>query len=557
MMIVSLVLTAFFYSAPAESVAVLKVTAMSGNVEISITDVESIRVSSEEEFGHELEGNVLSISSPSEDVTVITPPVTEIHVKAVSGDIELEYDTSLTDYPDKIKLSAVSGDVRINNAPPSNLTVETVSGDINFYGYAIHDPDVWSSVTDTVTTTSGDIYMTVCIPATFYISTYAGTFGVDEADSLCEELGKYTFESATGEVDIADDVLEKFAEFSTEANLLPGLEEETSGKAVSSFLKLWKTNSPIAYNRVQGVVLGVPISLKKQHTYGRFHVKDELTAGVRYAFSLKRWDFWIGVKKALASPVYLGVEAHSKVMSPDVWKMSETENSIFAFFLNQDMLDYYLSKGMTGGAGVSLLPYGDLFIGYSIEKLTSLEKRTDWSLFYPHKPFRDNPAVPNEGEYHWLTGHISSSIGPLTLNVGIQKSLLTPNDIEVKRILAQLRSKISWPNDKLYLRLTAGYSSTEEFPFGFRLGGPGTLPGYELNSIVASRFELLQAEYRIGFSSIDGVIFADVAATGSSFDNRYVDGGVGISTGPFTMLVARSIEKESPFRFVIRFSERL
>ncbi len=561
MMGILLVMMGYTYSVPADSVKVIKISSAASDVHVYVTESQdSLLIRSIETFSTNLDNGVLMVSDFSQSINVTIPPIPEIHIQTVSGNVELRFDKGNVARPDVIELVSVSGDMEVTNLPPSNLKINTISGDVNIDGYILPDSSIWSSVQDTIITTSGDIDMSICVPAQFYIKTYSGDLEIDDADSLCKMLGRYKFESLSGDAYIDSSVMENFAEFQSSSSISPSSESESEEEGeLPSFLSLWRYNSAIHYNRVQGLVIGISSSIDREQS-NVIIGKDEFSFGARYAFSLKKWDFWLGVKKSIIPPLYIGAEAHSKVTTPDLWKMQRWENSLLSFCMNTDVFDYYFSKGVSGGLGLEARPYGDIFIGYEFEQMTSLEKRTDWSLFYPHKPFRENPNVAVEGAYKWLTISFSSIPGPIQINARLKRAIETPDSTEMMSLIAQIRGNLDSDFGVLNFRLTAGQSNTDRFPMGFRLGGIGTLPGYELNSIVTDRFGLMQVEYRVLFDEdfdATGVIFADAAKTMDREGEVYADVGVGAQLGPFTLLAAHPIDREKPFRLVFRLGKRL
>ena len=565
MQLIAVALTISFSTAVGiDSVDVVNVTALSGDIDVRITASDQVVVNSEGHLSVDLDDGVLEVSGRSYGITMDVPGGINLKLKAISGDITVQFDTTQTDYPDYIDIKSLSGDVTIYNMPPSRLNVNALNGDVEIYGYAIKDSAVWDGVSDTITVYEGDVSMDICVPAEFYIKALSGDVEISDADEMCSVLGNYTVQVAGGDVYIDSSVAEKFAQLVVEGggegyepSESEGEEEEEAEKT-SNFLELWAPSPGISgYNRVQGFILGISANLDNTHEYMGFKTRDMLSLGARYAFSLKRWDLWLGLQKSLFSPFFIGGKVHSMVATPDIWKLSDLENSAQAFLFNYDAFDYYLSKSFLGGAGVNIYPKMELFVGYEIEQMSSLSKRTNWSLFYPHTPFRANPAVDKEGEYRWIRGHLSAAVGPLKLDAKLKKAIDSPYGSDLMNILAQLKGKTGNDRNELRARLTVGYSSTEDFPFGFRLGGMGTLPGYALNSIETDMFGLLQVEYRAKFSGIDGIVFADAAKTGREFADTYIDMGLGVGTGPVSLLVARSIEKEAPFRLVFRLTDRI
>lgn len=80
----------------------------------------------------------------SVDFRITTPPQTRIHVKTISGGIQV------SKMKGDIALEAVSGDIRIDGGGRVSLA-KTISGDIDISGIAAEEPLVASSMSGTVT----------------------------------------------------------------------------------------------------------------------------------------------------------------------------------------------------------------------------------------------------------------------------------------------------------------------------------------------------------------------------------------------------------------------
>ena len=106
-------------------------------------------------------------------------------------------------------------------------------------------------------------------------------------------------------------------------------------------------------------------------------------------------------------------------------------------------------------------------------------------------------------------------------------------------------------------RFVSGYSNNEAFPFGFKLGGAGTLPGYSINEFSTSKFGLLQGDYIAKIGSINAVLSLDIAKMDDINGPVKADFGVGFSPdGNLTVKVVRNVEKEGYFKTIVRIHKR-
>jgi len=198
---------------------------------------------------------------------------------------------------------------------------------------------------------------------------------------------------------------------------------------------------------------------------------------------------------------------HDLTDTEDDWIISEDENSLAAFFLNEDFRDYYRRAGFTAYINPNIREIVDFKIGYQHDDHHAQVKETDWALFGNSKHFRDNPLA-QEGR---------------TIGVFAQFSVDTRNhrrhpdrgwwlqcegefnlpewqsDFDFDRVTVDLRRYQPVGFGKNFdFRLRAG-SARGVLPeqYLFDLGGLSTLQGYRLKSFTGDRMLLGNLEYRL------------------------------------------------------------
>ena len=98
------------------------------------------------------------------------------------------------------------------------------------------------------------------------------------------------------------------------------------------------------YQRVDGLFLGIELPRLYNDAWGL-----GIFGSGGYGFSNELWqyqgggEFYAGDEARIA----LGAEAHDLTVSEDDWTISEEENSLAAFFLNEDFRDYYRRAGFS------------------------------------------------------------------------------------------------------------------------------------------------------------------------------------------------------------------
>ncbi len=286
------------------------------------------------------------------------------------------------------------------------------------------------------------------------------------------------------------------------------------------------------YNRVEGLFLGLKLNKNEWgYDYDSFF---DLYGHIGYGFADKRACYQIGVQRSIFGnfgPV-IGIEAHDVTTTQDNWMMPVFENSLAAFLIKEDFLDYYREQGYSAYASIFISEYLKLSGEYHEESFFSLGKNTNWSIFGGDKKFRFNPLI-DEIDYKSVKGKISFDTRDsykypdkgwwLTAEAEFAREELNDNGVDFDRYIIDLRryQPISY-GENLDFRFRAG-SSRGYLPahLQFDAGGFSALRGYEFKEFQNfNRMVLGTVEYRIygrrnplnnifGMSEFNLILFAD------------------------------------------------
>jgi len=264
------------------------------------------------------------------------------------------------------------------------------------------------------------------------------------------------------------------------------------------------------YNRVDGLFLGG--ELPRLYNQRLTPNLDVFGLG-GYAFAAKRWHYQAGGEFYIGRSFrfILGGEVHDFTDSQDKWIIPDEENSIAAFFINEDFRDYYRRDGFSLFAGQHLGRSLKLSTEYRNENHLSLPNETDWSLFVNKKRFRPNPAI-NEGKmvgyaaqmtFDTRNHHRHPDRGWLISINGETSRPEFDSEFDFDRLIVDIRRYQPLGYGKNFdLRLRAG-TGRGVFPqqYLFDLGGISTLRGYRFKEFTGDRMVLANVEYRLNSGS--------------------------------------------------------
>ncbi len=174
------------------------------------------------------------------------------------------------------------------------------------------------------------------------------------------------------------------------------------------------------FNRVEGLHLGV------RKTFDSLATHLSLRGGFAYGFTLKRSAYRVGLTVFPLRTRWLGIgsDVYRSVGNvPDQGYYGPAFVGIGALLSKVDYRDYFSADGWTLFVNVDPWRNAALKFSYASERQGTEVKRTDFSLLYPSRPYRDNPAI-SDGMLRSLQGWLR--IGPEPVPLGF----VAQNDFE-------------------------------------------------------------------------------------------------------------------------------
>ncbi len=506
---------------------------------------------------------------------------TEISMNAVSGDITVKGKNPRQEVD--IEVSTVSGDISMYFAPSGKVKLSSVSGDITI----IADPGVRVFGSYEVSTTSGDIYCTNLVAERVKLKSFSGDvmLGMDDTAKRCDEC-EYTISTFSGsiKVQVPSWVSVKETRYRLKIPGVPDISKlpqikipEEIEKSFRHERKRIKKNylknippilpwlfSPLGYNRVQGVFIGLSTAIgesekrkccvfgppEKIYTAGR-----KLELGFSYGFSDKSWNYWALLEQSFVS--YFGFEAgiFNCIATPDRWKIDDTENSVFSFLFRQDARNYYRTQGFYSALVFKIPGIERLSIGYENSHIEGVSKNTNWSLLPLQDSFFENP-FSEKRKIQFL--HLLSETGYRNFYLQVLFSNSKPFIPDgFLKVILKTGNTFEFSDTKFSLRFVFGYSPDSlYFPYDFRIGGIASLPGYSFNEFTGNSFWLLNLDYILEFNGFDIIIFSDAGAV--DFKRPEIDAGVGLGIPWLNLSVrgVRPLQETEKMKVYVRVNRR-
>ncbi len=267
------------------------------------------------------------------------------------------------------------------------------------------------------------------------------------------------------------------------------------------------------FNRVEGHFFGLG-SEKKYYWdgYRRFTVYGSVGWGAKS----HRWRYNLGVARQFlvtsasngGGILEVGAEGYSLTDSKDRWIISTNENTAAALFIHEDFRDYFGREGFSVHTGY-YTRFDDitaqLKFAYVLDKYSSLEKRTEWSIFGGRKVFRPNPMI-DEGRMRSfvITPGFSTTTrtsygeeGWSMFGTAEFSDKRYGSDFSFSQMIADIRryqplSRFDNFNIRLRVGTSAGKLPVQKI---FEFGGLSSLHGRPFKSEIGNRMILLNAEY--------------------------------------------------------------
>jgi len=267
------------------------------------------------------------------------------------------------------------------------------------------------------------------------------------------------------------------------------------------------------FNRVEGHFIGLG-SEKKYYWDGRRNFSAYGSVG--WGAKSHRWRYNLGLGRQFllnsssdgGELIEIGGEGHSLTDSRDQWIIGTNENTAASLLLHEDYRDYYGREGFSVHTGYYTrqdFVTAQLSVAYVLDKYTSLEKRTEWSIFGGRKVFRPNPVI-DDGRMRSIV--VTPGFSTETRTSRGQEGWTIygtaefaderyGGDFNFSQAIADIRryQPLSW-YDNFNIRLRVGTSGGKvPAQKTFELGGLSSLHARPYKSEAGNRMILVNAEY--------------------------------------------------------------
>jgi hypothetical protein len=288
--------------------------------------------------------------------------------------------------------------------------------------------------------------------------------------------------------------------------------EDGSDDEESASLRADSDDGFMSFNRVAGLQLG----MRFQQEMKSIHQKEILDFNglVYYAFGAHRPEWRIKMRRRLIPKfdVYMALGHHRLTDTVDGWMIDSDVNSLAGVFMHKDYRDYFDNKGVEIECGAyALKDRFHLSVGAFREHYAPMSNGTRWSwkngrtylpnlyndhatdyINRPGRLFNDSiyPSASNEGLRLAFQGRFGDTNencngGQFTLKYEVGKE--EDSGFDYERILAKASFHLKFREDApdVYsMRFLAGINRGDAPEhYAYRLGGPGSLPGYRTKSL--------------------------------------------------------------------------
>jgi hypothetical protein len=146
----------------------------------------------------------------------------------------------------------------------------------------------------------------------------------------------------------------------------------------------------VSFNRVEGFHLGANLEIDRILPW------LSLKGGFAYGFSDERTKYRIGgaLHPPLGWPISIGGEAYRQVdYRPDRGYYGALLNSATSLFGKSDYRDYFEAEGWRTFVSLPLPHSVSTTLSYISEDHSTVKRNTDFSIFFPSRSYRENPAA--------------------------------------------------------------------------------------------------------------------------------------------------------------------
>ncbi len=270
----------------------------------------------------------------------------------------------------------------------------------------------------------------------------------------------------------------------------------------------------VRYNRTDGFYLQLNMYITNEFVPGNI-----LYGGVGRSFTRNKYSGIIGIEQRMFNDhVQAYIEKYDRSQTDDTWRMDDKLNSLAAFLIHEDFLDWYHSEGYEAGAMINLKNIIRLSGTYRDEYHSQMSTEANWSLFGGGKEFRGAYMI-TEGqeislttrltaghEYRWMCDQ------SLTAYFDISRTTTEP-DSDFQFTREELTADVFFPFTGelgVHFRIQTGSLRGDAIGLQhiFRVGGIGSLRGYDWKTFEGNHFTTGTIE--IVFDEIS--VFYDQAA---------------------------------------------
>lgn len=528
-------------------------------VDIVVDTVKEVKVTATEKCKFQVEGNRISFELEQGGILILIVPNELDSVIITNGDYDLNVVGSSSFKGDWFFVKNASGNFLFSGEPIKKLTLSNISGKI----VLDWKPQLEVNPKVQITNVAGKIEANL-VPGRFSFSNIAGFVKINETTPIFDDsLYNYTISNVAGKVESPE-----YATHLIKKRKIASRKRRHVSKGKDGVIRLFWLEfdddtqfgielpahriemlgvipSGISYNRVEGLYL-FPIITAADST------KGVLQIGAGYGTASNKFHYFLSGEKLVSFKrvkLGLGLSLYNYTSTSDLWKVGADENSLQALLLKEDLMDFYGIKGFEIFSTLRLKGWISK-LGYVQEERSSVKKGTDFSVFYGDNSFRGNTSII-DGFYSLIRWEFSR---PEKFYARAEYYLDTPSGEEVYRFYGALDAQSKVKPFKLQHRITFGYSSRAEFPYGFSLGGPTTLPGYGVNSITTDKFIVAHEYLKFPVKSLDLIAGVYAGFDGNNFYGDLV-GGIKLCDG-LSFFVTRDRESEG-IRYYLRFDTRI
>ncbi len=140
----------------------------------------------------------------------------------------------------------------------------------------------------------------------------------------------------------------------------------------------------LRYNRQEGFYLQANLHLQSSYIKGA-----TLYGGIGRAFNRNKYYGVLGLEQLFRNrQLEFYIEGYSRAATDDIWRIADGTNSLAAFLIHEDFLDWYYTEGFTGGAVFHLPKLLTIKATYTDEQQSFMNTVVNWSMFGGAKEFR-------------------------------------------------------------------------------------------------------------------------------------------------------------------------